>query len=89
MRAPDTNAVINIIKYIIRKSYGDFNADSIDYIIFSGGGTNKILTNESIKDSTNDPNVTVLPGTRIFLNTDDLCPFKGLLQKFAYDKNIL
>ena len=89
LRASNSNEVMNIIKYIIRKSYGDFNTDSIDYIIFSGGGTNKILTNESIKDSTNDPNVTVLPGTRIFLNTDDFCPFKGLLQKFAYDKNIL
>lgn len=34
-------------------------------------------------------NVTILPGTNIFLNTDDLCPYQGLLQKFAYDKNIL
>lgn len=88
LRAPDTNAVINIIRYIIRESYGDFNTDSIGYIIFSGGGTNMILTTAT-KNPTNDPNVKVLPGTKIFLNIDDLCPFKGLLQKFAYDKNIL
>tara|TARA_Y100000389_G_scaffold4968_1_gene4662 strand:+ start:226 stop:2268 length:2043 start_codon:yes stop_codon:yes gene_type:complete len=95
LRASNINALADIIRYIIRESYGDFNPTSIDYIIFSGGGTNKILTSAMTEDTNNDPNVKflptvdILPNTTIALNTDDLCPFKGLLQKFAYDKNIL
>ena len=71
----------------VKESY-DFDIYSIDYIIFSGGTTRRMFNNFS-KEEVNSDNVEIITKTNIYVNKDDLCPYKGLVYKLAYDKNIL
>ena len=79
--------VYALLKYIVKESY-DFDIYSIDYIIFSGGTTRRMFNNFS-KEEVNSDNVEIITKTNIYVNKDDLCPYKGLVYKLAYDKNIL
>ena len=79
----------SILGYIIKESYGDFDMNKIDYIIFSGGVTNVLFEDISKKDIDENDDVQKLSGTNIYLNKDELCPYKGLMYKLSMDKELI
>ena len=83
------NDLYSILGYIIRESYGDFDMNKIDYIIFSGGVTNVLFENISKKDIGENDDVQKLSGVNIYLNKDELCPYKGLMYKLSMDNELM
>ena len=83
------NDLYSILGYIIRESYGDFDMNKIDYIIFSGGVTNVLFKSISKKYLDDTEDVQNLSGTNIYLNKDELCPYKGLMYKLSMDNELM
>jgi len=87
IKVTDKKSLDDILKYIVKESFDDFDITNIDYIIFSGGTTN-VLFKDIAKDDI-DENVQQLFGTNIYLNKDELCPYKGLMYQLSIKNKLI
>lgn len=89
MKVLDNKQLYNLLEYILKESYSDFDINKIDYIIFSGGVTNVLFENIPKNNIGDNDNVQKISGTNIYLNKDDLCPYKGLIYNLSLQKELI